>query len=204
MTPGAAWEDVRVGLQYLRLFQRCAIVTDIGWVRESSRLAGTLLPCPVKVFKNAEWQEAIGWLASTPAASVAPHRILPDSDVLVIEPAGPLGIEDFDAIELTVDSWMEGQGRPLRGIVVHSRAFPGWESIGGFFRHLRFLHDHQSRIHRIGIAADGRLAEFGPKLGNHLLEAEIRHFGYDAFDEALAWAAAAEAPSKREHAASAG
>lgn len=33
-TAGGAWEDARLGLRYLRLFERCAIVSDIGWVRE--------------------------------------------------------------------------------------------------------------------------------------------------------------------------
>src|SRR5262249_1461861 len=42
-TPGAAWEDARLGLRHLRLFERCAIVSDIGWVRESSRLVGSLM-----------------------------------------------------------------------------------------------------------------------------------------------------------------
>jgi len=155
----------------------------------------------VKVFRNAEWQEAVSWLGSATETSVTPHRILPDSGVLVIEPQQRLGIEDFDAIELTVDSWLESHDGELRGIVIHSRDFPGWESIGAFFRHVRFLRDHQNRVHRIAVAANSRIAEIARKLGERLLEAEVKHFDYDAFDEALAWAAAGEAPSEREPAA---
>jgi hypothetical protein len=59
VTAGRAWEDARLGLRYLRLFERCAIVSDVGWIREASRVVGALMPCPVKAFGNAEWQDAL-------------------------------------------------------------------------------------------------------------------------------------------------
>ena len=46
-TPGAAWEDAKIGLHFLRLFDGCAVVTDLAWIREMTRLAGFLMPCPV-------------------------------------------------------------------------------------------------------------------------------------------------------------
>ena len=51
-TPGAAWEDAKIGLQSMRLFDGCAVVTDLGWIRELTRMAGFLMPCPVRVFGN--------------------------------------------------------------------------------------------------------------------------------------------------------
>src|SRR3984885_14541578 len=54
-TPGAAWEDAKIGLHFLRLFDGCAIVTDLAWIRELTRLAGFLMPCPVSVFNNTEF-----------------------------------------------------------------------------------------------------------------------------------------------------
>ena len=39
-TSGAAWEDFRIGVRYLRLFERCAVVTDVDWVRAATRTAG--------------------------------------------------------------------------------------------------------------------------------------------------------------------
>src|SRR5262245_49319748 len=52
-TAGAGWEDVRLGLKYLRMFERCAIVSDAAWIREGARMLGTMMPCPVKVFTHA-------------------------------------------------------------------------------------------------------------------------------------------------------
>ena len=46
-TPGAAWEDAKIGLHFLRLFDGCAVVTDLVWIRELTRLAEFLMPCPV-------------------------------------------------------------------------------------------------------------------------------------------------------------
>jgi SpoIIAA-like len=187
-TAGGAWEDARLGLRYLRLFERCAMVSDVGWVREASRLAAFMMPCPVKVFGNQQWQEALAWISSpaTPGAALA-HRLLPESGVLVIEPDRPLRAEDFDALALTVDSWIEAHG-DLRGVVVHAREFPGWDNLGAFFRHLRFVRDHHRLVRRIAVAAGGRLADLAPKLAEHFIAAEIKHFDYEDLDRAIAWA----------------
>ena len=54
LTAGAAWEDVRLGLRAMGLFDGCAVVTDIAWIREVSRLAAFFMPCPVRVFDERE------------------------------------------------------------------------------------------------------------------------------------------------------
>jgi len=188
LTPGAGLEDMRLGLKYLRLFERCAVVTDVGWLREATRLFGALIPCQVKVFHNAERAQALEWLAA-PTRSTAAHRLLPEEGVLVIEPSQPLSAEDFDAIAATVDPWLEQQR--LRGIVVHARRFPGWQNVGGFLSHLRFVRDHHRKVGRIAVAADGMLADAGPGLADSFVEAEVKHFGYDRLDEAIRWASSA-------------
>ena len=187
-TAGAAWEDARLGLRYLRLFERCAIVSDISWIREASRLAAAMMPCPVRVFGNGEWKEALAWLgAPAPEGAALPHRLLPELGVLLVEPARPLRAEDFDALALTADPWIEAHG-DLRGVVVHVREFPGWENLGAFFRHLRFVRDHHRLVRRIALAAGGRLADLAPTLAGHFVAAEIRHFAYDDLEAAIAWA----------------
>ena len=191
-TAGAAWEDARVGWHYLRLFERCAIVSDVGWIRETSRLVGVMLPCPVKAFGNSAWQEALAWLRGPAEGARLMHRLLPEVGVLVVEPGGPLRPEDFDALALTVDPWIEAHGT-LRGLVVHAREFPGWENVAGFLRHLRFVRDHHRKVRKIALAASGRLAEWAPKLAEHFVDAEVRHFGYDELDRAIAWASGVNA-----------
>jgi hypothetical protein len=188
-TVGAGWEDVRLGLKYLRMFERCAVVSDVSWIREGTQLLATMMPCPVKVFGNAEEHEALRWLA-TPLDGTVAHRLLPDAGVLVVEPTRPLRSEDFDALSLTVDPWIEANGT-LRGIVVHTRGFPGWTNLGSFLRHMRFVGDHHRKVARVALAADGALAEIAPSLTDAFVQAELKHFGYDRLEEAVAWASAA-------------
>src|SRR5262245_16196994 len=193
-TPGAGLEDMRLGMKYLRLFERCAVVTDVGWLREATRLFASMMPCPVRVFANAERTQAIEWVAA-PARGTIGHRLLTESGVLVVEPEQALDAEDFDAIAATVDPWIEREGR-LRGIVVHARKFPGWTNVGALLRHLRFIRDHHRHVGRVAVAVDGVLADAGPGLADYFVEAELKHFGYERLDEAIRWVASgSERPS---------
>ncbi|WP_084768954.1 STAS/SEC14 domain-containing protein [Streptomyces sp. MOE7] len=76
-TPGAGWEDLKVGLGAMRLFEGCALVTDVGWIRESTRMMSFLMPCPVRVYGNEERAEALHWLASLPEGPGISHRARP-------------------------------------------------------------------------------------------------------------------------------
>ena len=198
-TAGGAWEDARIGLRYLRLFERCAIISDVSWIRGTTRVVGAVMPCPVRVFGSVEWQEAVAWLSSSVEPASLSHRLLPEQGVLVVEPHGRLGIDDFDALALVVDPWIEAHGQ-LNGLVIHVQEFPGWESVGSFLRHVRFVRDHHRKIHRVALAADGKLAELGSGLAEHFVQAEIRRFAYDELDQAIAWASrsqgAEEAPQE--------
>lgn len=193
-TARAAWQDTRLALPLLRLLDRCAIVGDVGWIQKAAGLFGAMVPCAVRVYPNDQLDEAVAWLATPVDTRAVTHRLLPDTGVLVIEPAGPLRKEDFEAISLTVDPWIESRGS-LRGIVVHARAFPGWESLGAFFRHLRFVRDHHRSVGRVALAVDGKLASLAPKIAEHFVAADLKQFGYDRLDDALAWAGAAPAPA---------
>ncbi|BCP04661.1 STAS/SEC14 domain-containing protein [Mycobacterium paraintracellulare] len=69
MTLGALWADARLGLDYLRLLDGCAVVSDIGHIRAPTRDIGTWMPCPVQVFDNDEREDAVAWLSSLPTGT---------------------------------------------------------------------------------------------------------------------------------------
>ncbi len=72
ITPGALWADARLGLGYVRLLDGCAVVSDLGWIRTPTRAIDKWMPCPVRVYRNNERDDAIGWLTSlTKGADVA-------------------------------------------------------------------------------------------------------------------------------------
>lgn len=64
VTLGAAWDDLRAGVKFYHLFEKCAIVSDVEWVCHASLAFGIFWPCPVKVFKNSELKDAIEWITN--------------------------------------------------------------------------------------------------------------------------------------------
>lgn len=187
-TAGAALADLRLGLSTLRLFERCAVVTDVAWLRESVAIFGALLPFTARTFPLAERDAAVAWLAAEPSAQHLSFRLLTDRGVVVLEPRGPLAVEDFDAVALTVDPWIEAHGR-LHGLVLRADQFPGWENLGGLARHVRFVREHHRRIERVALVGDAALFDVAPRFAEHFIAAELKHFAHDRLDDAIAWAA---------------
>jgi hypothetical protein len=186
-TAGAVWEDLQVGIRYLRLLERCAIVSDHDWIRRTSQAMALLMPCPLRIFRDNDRPQAIEWLAAQAQSSLR-YRMLPDRGVLVIEPSGPLRSEDFDLLATVVDPWIEQTGE-LPGIVVHVREFPGWQNVGSFIRHVRFVRDHHRKVRRVALAANSRIAELVPTFADVFVSAEIRRFEYEDEERAIEWAA---------------
>lgn len=187
-TAGAAWEDARLGLQSLRMFDGCAIVSDIGWIRESMRLFEFWMPCPIRVFANEERDQALAWLSSLPEGPGVEHRLVAESGVIVVEVHRPLRVQDFDALAETADTWLQTHDA-LPGIVLHAREFPGWENLAGLLHHIRFVREHHRKVGKVALAADSKLASLAPHVVEHFISAEVKHFEYDQLDQAITWAA---------------
>jgi stage II sporulation SpoAA-like protein len=66
ITLGALWADTRLGVDYARVLDGCAVVSDIGWIRAPARGIGAWMPCPVRVYDNDERDGAVSWLTSLP------------------------------------------------------------------------------------------------------------------------------------------
>lgn len=186
-TAGAAWEDAKLGLCYMRLFDACAIVTDLTWLQEATKLTRFMMPCPVRVFSAKERAQAVDWLGAVPEGPAVSFRLLTDLGVMVVEVKEALRAQDFDALTLSADTWIEAHGK-LHGLVVHSREFPGWENLRSVLRHVRFVRNHHRNVERVALVADSKLASLAPHLAEHFVQAEVKTFGFDELDAAIAWA----------------
>jgi len=187
-TAGAALEDARLGFgDSLDSLQRCALVSDAGWMRNAASFFASVAPCPIRIFGESEWDQATGWLADLAAPDRIPHELLPDSGILVIRPNKKIDAEDIETIDATVDAWLKTAAGELNGVIIHAKTFPGWESLGGFLRHARFVRDHQSQIRRLALVADGKLAELAAVFATRLVKAKVRHFAYRDFSAAVDW-----------------
>lgn len=62
---GAVWEDLKIGVEHLRRWERVAVVTDVEWIKRSVQMFGFLMPGRVKVFPSTAGAEARTWITST-------------------------------------------------------------------------------------------------------------------------------------------
>lgn len=106
--------------------------------------------------------------------------------ILVLKPNGPLGKDDFSGLSATVDSYLSDHAK-LQGVLISSRAFPGWENLSGFTAHMHFVRDHHKKVKRVAVVTDSHLADMAESLGNHFTSAEIKHFSYVEEAKALEW-----------------
>lgn len=65
MDSGAAWEDLKVGMEYLTRWERIAIVTDVDWLRHAVRAFSFLLTGRIKLFPGTEADEARQWITAS-------------------------------------------------------------------------------------------------------------------------------------------
>ena len=101
--------------------------------------------------------------------------------MIVVEVKQALRAQDFDALAFTADTWIEAHGS-LQGLVIHAREFPGWENLGSFLRHVRFVRDHHRRGKEDCTCGGRKLASLAPKIAEHFIQAEVKSFGYDELD----------------------
>ena len=116
------------------------------------------------------------------------HQLDRATGILTLAPSGRLKAEDFAAVAADVDPWIAEHG-DLTGVLVHAKAFPGWEDFAGFLGHVGFVRTHVGKIRRVAIASDSTFLTLAPQIARLFVHAEVRHFGYAEVDAAAAWLA---------------
>jgi hypothetical protein len=114
------------------------------------------------------------------------YSIIEPEGILVLKPHGPLSKEDFDGLSAAVDSYLSDHAK-IRGVLVQTKAFPGWENFGGFTAHMHFVRGHHKKVERVAIVTDSKVAAVAESLGKHFTSAEIRHFPFSDDVKALNW-----------------
>lgn len=106
--------------------------------------------------------------------------------VAIFRPEGALNQADFDYAANLVDQYLENH-KALRGLIINSRDFPGWNSFAALVQHLRFVRDHQRQIKRVALVTDSVVGQLGEKLADHFIAAEIKSFPFDELTDAEQW-----------------
>ena len=61
-TPGAMFDDAKMGMQHLKAYEKIAFVTDVEWMLNAVKVFSVMIPCPVQTFGNDKLAEAKDWL----------------------------------------------------------------------------------------------------------------------------------------------
>lgn len=61
----AVMQDTAVGMRHLFSWERIAVVTDVDWIRNTFRFFTFLMPAPMRVFSNAEAEDARRWIQAS-------------------------------------------------------------------------------------------------------------------------------------------
>lgn len=187
MEAGAMWQDLRLGLGRFGHWARMAIVTDIQWMENAIKLFRLLSPGELRHFDSAGYEAARAWVCETDRARID-ITLDADAGTLVLEPAADTALseDDFEAVGQTIGNYLEDHDR-LRGILIHSRKFPGWQSIGALFAHLKFVNAVHDKIGKIALVTNSPMGTFADRVLDPLMLAKIRKFDYDQRDEAMGW-----------------
>ncbi|MGJ8673903.1 STAS/SEC14 domain-containing protein [Rubritalea sp.] len=114
------------------------------------------------------------------------HRILEDRGIVIVEPQSALTAEDFQGLEMSVDAYL--QKNPwIHGLMIYTKEFPGWENWDGFASHFKFVKNHHEEIEKVALVTDAKIASIGEKIAKHFVSAEMKHFSFSEYEDALAW-----------------
>src|SRR6202045_957485 len=75
--PGAAWDDLNVGIEYVPRCERVAIVTDVGWLRYTVKALRFLIPGEIEVFATVQASEGRAWITAAPESPAGAEASAP-------------------------------------------------------------------------------------------------------------------------------
>jgi hypothetical protein len=111
---------------------------------------------------------------------------LRDRNVLVIAPDGPLEKVDFEQLAKEVEPFIAANGK-LAGLMIYTKFFPGWRSLGAVASHLKFVVDHHRQIERIAAVTNSGFLKIMPRIAGHFVHPKIKCFDFEQKVQALVW-----------------
>lgn len=106
--------------------------------------------------------------------------------IAILRPDGELTGKDFESASKIIDPYLEKHDE-LKGIIIHVKSFPGWDSFSSLVAHLKFVKEHHKKISRIAFATDSPVGGMAEKVASHFVNAEIRNFAFDEFEASRSW-----------------
>jgi len=109
-------------------------------------------------------------------------------NLAILSPQDQLTEADFQRAANIVDPYIES-GESLKGLVIATESFPGWESFQAMVSHIQFVRDHHRKIGKVALVTDSVAGNLAESVGAHFISAQVNHFPYADLDEAKRWVA---------------
>jgi len=106
--------------------------------------------------------------------------------IVILSPDGTLSESDFTAAGRVIDPFIDKSGK-LNGLIISTETFPGWDSFAALTKHFQFVKDHHKKVSRVALVTDSFLGDFGEKIVEHFVSAEIKSFPFSQLSDAKDW-----------------
>lgn len=114
------------------------------------------------------------------------HTIDSDYGILTVTPDGELTAEDFRKLTDVVDDYTADH-EPLRALMILTENFPGWDSFGALFKHLKFIREHRDQVRKVAAVTDSGFLSVMPHVVDHFIKADVQHFPFAERERAFDW-----------------
>ena len=109
-----------------------------------------------------------------------------NDDVLVVRPEGAITSADVTTLESAANGYLAMHPQ-IPGVMIETRAFPGFANIGAFSGYVRFVLSHRARVRRIALVTNSMLAPIARFMANHVVGVEMRQYPFSRRAAALDW-----------------
>ena len=183
----AIFDDAKAGFEFLGQWNKIAVVSDINWIINSVKLFAFMMPGSIKTYTNAQLEDAKKWLLEEDVPHPNLHITLDATDnIVTLEPKTPLSKDDFLYAKSVIDPFLQQHG-DLKGLIIYTKEFPGWDSFAGFITHMEFIKEHHKHVKKLAFVTDSYVGEMAQKLGSHFVSAEVKNFDYNELEKAKGW-----------------
>jgi len=170
----AMYDDSMVGVKHFFDFNKIAVVTNKDWIKN-----------PTKAFDTENLQEAIKCLQQKRRANI--HvELLKDEGIVILEPTKPLNQKDFEYVNSIVNPYLE-QHKELKGVIIRTKQFPGWDSLASIKAHFEFIKTHHEKTKKLAFVTDSSLITAFEHIAKFVVHPEVKEFDYNQLEEAIEW-----------------
>lgn len=181
----AMYDDAKIGMKFFFQWEKIAVVSDVEWLKNSVRLFSFLFPATIETFATNELKQAKEWLEQTKQPTLE-ITLDEQNDIVVFQPHDKLSKEDFDYAKEVIEPFIE-KNTTLKGLVIYTKDFSGWDSFTALLRHLEFIKKHHKKVQKLAFVTDAFIGEFAEKIGAHFVNAKVEHFNYEDLNKAKEW-----------------